>query len=492
MDKERFNEQEIDLIDIFLRLLEQWRGLVAAGICCAIVFSVAMYIRSAATAATAQSQTTEEKQVASDDYSAIGTALTQYTDYIVLKESYDRSLLKKVDYSDCVTVTSLYRFESVNPGENLYTMVQLYINIVNDTDFNTTLAKSLYKDVDIDSLRDIMSVSAVADSTKKDPTYGILTVSVTLPEGTDTNEWNKTLTGAVDIYRNKISGAAGPNTIEPVTSIAKRGNDVELIKARNTRVAAIVTAKALYDKTFTALTKERQAVVEKIIADKAGEYNTESYLNALEAKLAETEQKPEAEVSATGDGAKTGFDVKYVVLGFIIGVFIYACAYMAYFIFVRRVREESDLENVSGVRNFGGIYEYQYKGWLQTFLHDKKVYGFRTRKGKDITSLTDDLEAGLKFTDCDNVTILSVGKPTDRTENITGQQIRDLERRNIKASVLNISEGVDKVRDSEYTGIGNVIILLLGNETKWTDLSTVYFKLKEYNVNIIGSEYIEA
>ncbi len=499
MNDTRFNEQELDLIDLFMRLLEQWKGILVVGIVFAILLSAVMSVRKSNVETAAEEAVTEDTAT-EDMYQQACTALSQYADYMLAKDAYDRSIFTKNDFSNCNIVTCIYQIHPDTEQVDTYALASIYSSITKDADFTDTMTKEANKywdDVDENSLYEILGVSATQDTKIDTPSGGIITVTFRLPKDADLTKWQSCVTDAINAYHRKMGNLAGAHSIKPILSNSKAENNANLVKQQNEKYTALITAKAAYDKTFAALGKDDQATVEEIIKEGGNSYNIEDYIGSLNQKLQDikdakaSEAKPAETVQPVEKPSSSGFSIKYFVLGLIVGAFLYACAYLAYFILIRLVRNEKDLSTVTNTRNFGGVYEYPYDGKLATFLHDKKVYAFRTRKGKNISRICDDIISKLEFEGCNDITLVSVGKPENRAQALNDEQIKYLEDHNITVRTFNMESDFDEIADSVYAKLDNVLIEMLGNKTKWKDLAGLYLKLKEYNIAIIGSQYLE-
>lgn len=155
------------------------------------------------------------------------------------------------------------------------------------------------------------------------------------------------------------------------------------------------------------------------------------------------------------------------------------------------VRNEDELENATGIRNFGGIYEYPYTSKLDLFLHDERIYRLRRRKGKQSDQITDDLLAKMEYLNSTQVTFLTLGKTTDKILEITSKQKKAIRVKDKTVLNLHFANVLEDSTDSMFSDMKNVFLVLIGNTTKWEDVQRLLLKFKEYNIHIIGSEYIE-
>ncbi len=118
MNNKLFNEQEIDLLDLLFRLIEQWRGILISGLIFALLVSGSMYMKpESSDPGSINNVTVTETTNVEDVYQQICTALSQYANYMLAKNTYDNSIINRSDYKDLSTVTLKYQIESLEGAE---------------------------------------------------------------------------------------------------------------------------------------------------------------------------------------------------------------------------------------------------------------------------------------------------------------------------------------------------------------------------------------
>lgn len=476
MKKTQFRERELDLVDLFWKLLEQWKCIVIVALVVALAISAAMTIKS--------NRDAKKKSEVDPD---VLNALSIYADYMAKREYYNSNFFNNVDLNDCVTVTCLYEYNPAVKNYNgddegtLALLNNLYNLILSDNTFRTEMIEELKKywpKIDSDTLGNVMNFSAFHVAVYGP---GTITFNVVIPKQADPEEVQKVLTASVYAYHDRISpGVSQPNTVKFVNFAFKQTDYTAELSARNTRYNLVSAGNSQYNAAYKALSDNNQKTVDEVI-EKCGNSSDPAVYEEYLAK------KAKSSILTPKSALK-----KYGILGLLVGIALYAFIYIVYIILIKRIRSEYDLENAVGVRNFGGIYEYPYTGMIGKFLHGRKVYAFRTKNGKNIGRISDDIRCKLEFADKKAYTLVSLGKLSDKTKAINDEQIRIMKENGITVETLNIENGVDSFEDTVYKSLGSVVIELLGERTKWDDLTNLYYKLKEYDVDMIGSEYVEA
>lgn len=544
MNQNRFREQEINLKDFFWRLLEQWKLILIVALIFAIVLPSAMSVISAKNPSAdelakeeerlaaeeearakaeeeAQKKAEEEaaieaakpKPMSQDMYLNISSALAQYTDYVSQKALFDRGALMNVSEDKCNYVVCTYAFSGENLNMGL--LKSAYSDMRYNDAFNNMLIKQLSQLNVTDSyaLYDIMTLSTDT---------GYIVVSTYLPKTVPAGDWRRTLTSAINAYKASVKATVGEHEVTPFSIDVRSIDTIALERSKNDREANLINVQNAYQGAYNGLDDISKGAIDEIISSVGDSYRLSDYLPALdkkredmaaEAAAAEAAMPAPAEEvdAAEADGAdealaegaasaadteeeaeKGGFSIAYAVLSFIIGVILYAALYLVIFIFRRLVRSENDLFVATGVRNFGGLYEYPYSGVLAKFLHDKKVFERRVRARRTIEQLDADIASKLEHIKACSLTLIPIGKLSDNAQKLAKDQIKDLSKKKIDASLYAVEGEAAKVSDHDLSGMENVILVLLGDVTGWKDLGDLYGRLSEYDVNIIGSEFIRA
>ena len=510
MAQSSFEETEIDLIDLMWRFIEQWRGLLVAGVVCSLILSTGMYVKSYIhrNDVVVVDQTVEEDAAPattpapidpSKEYSAICSALYSYTDYMTKKLSYDNAITSQVDFSKGVKVTYIFEYEANSSGD-LLLLNDAYNNIVYDESFLNSLKNELSEEASITSIGSLVDADVVSNINVPSGRNGMLSVCVQLPASTNLDSFEDVVVTSVNTYHLILNQKVGNHSIRFVSGESIPLDSAQLASEENSREYDVVSARNAYRNAIDALSSDGQNFTKRIVTKCSPSIKYMDYINCLDdnweqylasiSKDAAAEAVPEA-VPAVTPAAVPQFSKKYVVLGFVMGIFLYMCAYMVYFIFHRVVRNEEDLNAATGIRNFGGIYEYPYKSKIARFLFDRRIYEFRKRKARSMDAISDDLVSKLAYNKKDCVTLITLGDSCERVRQIKSEQVDYLKSKGILTNEISVTRRVEDMADSEFAQASDAFIIMEGNRTKVSSLASLYAKLEEYKVSIIGSEYIE-
>ncbi len=479
MKNKQLKERDLDITDLFWKLLEQWRGIVLCGLVLALLLSAAMIVRNRHTS----KKTTEVDP-------EVSNVLSMYSDFITKRENYNDNFFNNVDLNDCMTVTCLYEYNSaLIPDRNdnfhdettLSLLNNLYNIILSDDTFRTEMInelKNYWPKIDSKTLGNIM-ISSAAHTVVYGP--GVITINMVIPKDKDPVELQAELTKSVYAYYDRINAnITQENTIRFVSYAFKQTDYTAELNARNSRYNPVSSGLSQYKNAYNNLDKELQRLVDDTISACGSSTDPEVYIKYIENGSDNTKVSTKSLLK------------KFGILGFVVGVALYAIGYLVLIILVRRVRAEDDAEIAADIRNFGGIYEYPYNNFIRKFIHSKMIYTFRTRSGKDMDRISKDIASKLDFSGKKAYTLITLGKLSERAKALNEDQLKFMNDKGITVRTLDIDKGPSSVEDSVIAGLDSVVIELIGNKTKWMDLIQLYYKLKEYNIDIVGSQLIDA
>ncbi len=482
-------QQEIYLMDLLWRLLEQWRGVIAVGIASALAFSVFVTIRDISKKPTNVGENAVVKNEDNDaeTYRELSDALLKYVNYAWLKQDNENDIWYNNDLKDAQTITCMYRYSYEGEDTDGYTFAGSYSDLAKDDAFNEVIIKALneyWKDVNKTNINQLMSIENEQIKDLDGHINGIINIDIILPKDINPDEWQKIVSDAIESFcKEKVLRSDAP----PLQIVQVNFGLIDYMKYTQTindRFEKYMIAQSSFSKAYAALNGNNQRFLDQIIDEAEGSCNIADYMSILNQRIAE-------EMTDSNEPQNNSFVWKYAILGFAIGGLLYMGAYSTVFIFQGVVRSENELYNAVCINNFGGIYRYQYKKGIASFLRDIRVYNYRTKKGRTIDKTTDDVISKLKYIKKNKLTVLSLGKGSCWTSDIIDEQLNHLNAHGVDVKSLNIEDQIELGKDSMLLDMECVLIVMLGNRTKWNSLCRLISRLQEYDVTIVGSEYID-
>lgn len=375
--------REIDLLDMIGDILSHWRGLVAALLAGAILMGGLSFVKSYRAAQNAQQQEAvvldeaavqqqlEQMNNSLDDKSkaAVLAVLNEEKEYDVRKAYFDNSVYMQLDPLQVAQAELVYQVHTADGTRDsqlgamyasLLNNIGLYEWVAQQTGLEANYVGELISAETVSSL----TIQSKTEELQQEMSLGTNCIKVTIQQA-DTENCTK-LADAVKAYiveqQKKLNSELGSHTIKLVsetTGIAMdRALMDEQVKCGN-NIADLQTKIANAKADFT----EEQAQYYELLTWKASEQETQ------------IEQKPGAEEISVPAPAVSK---KYVLLGAILFVFVYAAVLCLVYIFNTKVRASDELQRLYNIPQIGLVVrESKRKLLLDRWADSLRNYGKR-------------------------------------------------------------------------------------------------------------------
>ena len=374
--------REIDLLDMMGDVLSHWRGLVVALLVGAILMGGFSYMKSYRAAQNAQQQEAvvleeatvqqqlEQMNNSLDDKSkaAVLAVLNEEKKYDVRKAYFDNSVYMQLDPLQVAQAELVYQIHTAD-GTRDSQLGAMYASLLNNIGLYEWVAQQT--GLEANYVGELISTETVSSLTiqskteeQQEMSLGTNCIKVTIQQA-DTENCTK-LADAVKAYiveqQKKLNSELGSHTIKLVSETtgiamdrtlmdeqAKCGNDIADLQTK------IANAKA----DFTG----EQAQYYELLTWKDSEQETQ------------IEQNPGAEEISVQTPAVSK---KYVFLGAILFVFVYAAVLCLVYIFNTKVRASDELQRLYNIPQIGLVVrESKRKLLLDRWADSLRNYGKR-------------------------------------------------------------------------------------------------------------------
>ena len=151
---------------------------------------------------------------------------------------------------------------------------------------------------------------------------------------------------------------------------------------------------------------------------------------------------------------------------------------------------------LTGVRSYGGIYEYPYKSLPARFAHCKMVYNLRHKKAgrpeMDAKKTALAIAARAGHIKAEGVSLITLGKSGIWEERILSRQKKILsEERNLQVRRIRADQGVSSINEDDFRTMPPAVIVLLSGITTPAMVSNLLIRLEEYDIPVVGTEFLE-
>lgn len=515
-EKKIVEEREIDFFDLWWRLLEQWRGMLAVGLIFAILLPALKYHSdlnaynnrlaleqaaqeaSAAGVEEAEDATGKElsQMIAAENADMIAAtltefpaikALTYYKAWKTVKNYYKNSYLMKIDASRESRIMLMYYVKSGSPETDCHMAANIYARLQYQDSFTEEIAKMFGDDIPAQSMKELLWTSILESVGGADNDKGVgFSLTIVLPHHVDPDDLAQKITEALQRRHDTTEKQMGKHELVYLNSTLTTITDTEHLRQQTDTYNQMISLDNNFQKAYAALEEDQRLLVDEIMI--SGQ--VESVLK----KASFGEELESMGFRRDGD-INPHLSRKFVVVGFVLGVMLYAGIYLLWLLLIRRIRDERDLERRTGLRSFGGIYEYPYKKGLQSFLHSRKIYRRRHRDAgrpfADAAKIAHMIKAKAEHLGSGAVSMITLGETSDWADGIMNRQSEMLKKNGLEARVIPAVNGAYSIDDEIFKSMAPVCIVLLSGETTPHMAAEMLARLREYDISVLGTEFLE-
>lgn len=431
---------ELNLADIFWKVLMQWRPIIVFSILVALAVSGIKYYKDTATYKTAVQATTEQKtektsysekdikklqdKLSDTELNAVETAVFNQRKILTDQKYLNSSILMQIDSQNKHVVCIDYYISGAKPKFSEL-LCRSFSSRFYDRDILKKLSQTMNEDINPSDLQKVMgelidvdytgttqSVSTAAGEGYQVSTevYPVITVSVVLPADTDSAAVVKAVNVSMKSISKDLNKTVGKHQLNVLESYDKYTVDNDLKDTQNRVKDEILTSqsnnataiesftddqKSLYNAEILNLKDEMgiDATETKNSSDKGStSASSESDTTSTKESGSDTNSKSDTasgdksgSTSASDDSLtslsaeKPSFSKKYCAVGFIGGLFIYIVCYILIIALRHRVNSGDDLADVMNLRKFGEYHKYTYTGFAR-FIWSKRIYNYYYRR----------------------------------------------------------------------------------------------------------------
>ena len=485
------------MTDIMWALAEQWRGILSVALIFALLLSGIKYVKSVSAYRTASAQTQAETEVTTSDgeESSLQKVMTFYKQWQDRKTYFEESALMQSDASNQRRLTLNYRVKTESSAEtDALSIADIYYMFLGNDIFLEQIAEACgLPDVKGRDMREMCWVPQIQQiGTRIQNDCTTLTVNIIIPENADYNAVADAVDRAFNEKRDQIIVKTGDFSISRVDEDLSVYTDTITISMQADAYSKMLAAETTYKTEYGKLRGDEKATMDQLIR----EGDAATWLSNRQNDFVQDEVEEEQTAAIDENPVKPGFPYKYAVMGFFMGFILYAGIYLCWLAFRNRVRNEKEITYQTGIRAYGAICEYPYKGFVQRFLHDRMIYEWRHKKdgtaSETSANIARTIAAKAAHMDVSDVALIVLGEPSVWVDRLLSKQVKILkEEKGIDAVKIIAEKGVSSINEETIAGMGPVILAVLSNITTPIMAADFLDRLGEYGVPVIGTEFLE-
>lgn len=367
----------IDLKELFWRILEQWKAIVVFVIIIMLLFSAFMYHRNIA----AYEADTESIQNISDpedllislsekDQEAVLGALRVKQNLDNLRDYIYQSPLMSLDpyRVNTLTVSIVIRSDdSINKQ-----LIYAYGTELTSSDVADAVNKAWGSEYSTEQVRELISVSnGISIDTEADLEGNILNLSLYIPDERDPGMALEAINNCLPEIMYELTGEFGEHSVKVFDS------EVQILDDKDFSERQYNVFGRLYNLTY-----QLSYITNQMNQDQKNVY--ESLVNYYSVLEENAENDDDTVAVRPSFFTKRGLGI-----GFILGCFLYACAYLLYFVFSGKIFGPAVIKEAYGIRTLGEWHGNKKTEKLAFLFTDEFINRTRHKGHLDLTREVD-------------------------------------------------------------------------------------------------------
>ena len=482
---------ELDLKEFIWDMLSQWKAILIVSLLIAALVCGVRYFNDNASYNSAVEAQKEKESLSKDEKitSIVNTLPSDKQEAIWLvmhekkwienhKDYLNNSIVMNIDPAEQRELILVYKIEAADKHDNPM-LVQLYDSFVSSETTVQMVGKAIDPHKELKYISELFrSNSESSDLENNESIEGAdtaLTVRIILPKDSNVEDVTKAVTSSLQEQGKKIMPQL-PHALSLAHSDVISINDMQAIMDHKTIIESINSLESSVKNTENNMTAEEKAAIA-----------------AISAILSETDDLADSNIPLAEDElVAPGLSMKHALIGFILGMFIYAFCFVALTVLKGTVNAASVLETYTKNRLLGEIYYKGKRSGLSKLFHSDIIDKIRYKEKPDyniqVDMVEEAVEAACKHTEVKDVTLLR----------ITGAGVGEL-LDNAVSSIADsiISKGInsneyDASETFEEKALLNMsnAIMVTCDKTKFSQLGKVIDLCRYYGINVLGSVYI--
>ena len=328
-------EVEINLVDLLRKLCMQWKPILV----CAVVFACLLggykYMRDKSAVKTANSSKSMEEVTLTDlEQKNVNAAIELSEEVEKIEEYIDQSILMNIDPNHKNRVVLLYSIDDATK-KTKQKIVESYLNFLSSGGALDAIKKLDSKKWDMDKsyLEELISAYQRGDSSYQivmnDTTAETLMyIETTGKDAEMAEDLAADIQTVLEEYHSTVKEVCGEHTLTLLSNEKSVRPDSSVMSLQHDKNALLTNNLTTLKNLTDAFSEEQKAVYEN-------------------ATVKDGEKKEEV-VSA-------GISKKYILLGFVGGIFVYCCIYACWYLLRDTVKSMEELKDYYNFPFYGGI-----------------------------------------------------------------------------------------------------------------------------------------
>lgn len=473
--------KQIDIRDIFMRLLSQWKAVLIISLLFALFMAGFKYHRDVKSYNAAAAERAKQEALTQDeidtrveeilnglgDERALADLVLQQEKQIAQQEKYvNDSLLMQLDPDSVTSAKISYRI--VSDENDLNKFYQIYYAYFNSDEFINSLASVMGYDTDPTYIRELVSFKAPDERYYLSEKGTTVELRVVIPLNGDSEKVLAFIEEEMNKCQKKYKSSN--YEIEQLSKGIYTEFDTDFNTLKSNTIINLNSVQSALKVNRTSLSASQSNALKQI--KELRSYSS----NAEESSV----QNEAAEI------VSPHISKKYAAMGFIIGAVLYVLCLILYMIMKNYVWSVNDAEFITGSRVLGALNtETKAKGadvLLHSRFFEKKLYGDIAGDEKQERT-ADSIISMCKKKNVNTVGFVEFEDKDEKSSAIIDAIRRKIEDAGIATEAIRYDIDANELK---LSSMDNMVFVVSINKTKADLLRRVVALIREYSINCLG------
>ncbi len=469
METQERVEREINLAELFWNVLLGWRQIICLGVVFAVLLGGMKFVMNVRSSQSLQDINVEEakEELEEEELNKIEDAKQMQIRIDDYEKYMEKSPLMQINpYQKPVQelqyyVKSDYIINYTKDRERDYTteVASLYRNYIMGGEMVQKVIDSAGLSINKEDLGELLQVTPSSEQ-------GTFYINISYADMEKLQEISDVVKSLLEQKSTELQ-KVGSHSLELISESQNVVVDTTLIDRKSNMTTSMTTLKTQLQTMKTAMTPQQTAIFEAEMEEIRGEKETEE---------------------------ESGFSIKYVILGAIVGMFL-ACAWIACrMLFTARLQSSEEIRSMYGIRLLGEVSASSDKKRFLSVI-DKKILAVKNRRKKYLP-----LEKQIKVVAASIA--LSCKQEGIDCVYMTGSEYEKADAAVLERIKKELSDQKIKVRDGENISYdaaslqacietGNIVFVEQKGQSIYDEIYREINLAKEQKGNILGAVVLE-
>ena len=454
------NVINVSIKEFLWSLLEQWKLLLLVGLAFAFLFPFVMFQKDKK---DASERAASEAQYAGLSREEILNRLDDSSREAVLTAAYQANVIRNLDDYNANTLLAHINLNNaetvhlkwvISGTDKAAELTSAYATALSDADTVKAVRDALGSDYsDVKDVYIIELVNTVAEDNSID-------VFVFVPKGADDEALRSAVSGRIDSSRNSLGAVLGDHGIDLIVDQTIFTTNMDMTEQILERNNALQLLRETYEASLLTFSDLQLSVLNSLISG----------------------SEATAVVSSADIPLSSSFTKGRLVIGFVIGIFLYVFASMMYVLFNSKLQSGDHLTKSYGIRLLGKNSRYGYKG-IKILAHSKVFYNLHNKRyqgDKTVDSITASIVQSCRHNEIKKVAVVALGGITDE------KRVKQFADKLKKDNSISVQILKGDIADKDLENIDAAVFCVEKDVTSHKEISRVCELCNCYDCPIIG------